>query len=1629
MSNTNTGGWQLSQRGDACHAKWYISDREPGRPTSTPCTDYNWDCLDKTLHIGQNDNFLCQDLTDPRRCGDCGAWQIESSVGCPRLNYSTQAEAISPVIRLRSATDSIKIEFDFVAGLRGACGSPTGDYAQVFFRTSTNNGASFGPWINLMPLNSPCLPRTSSCPGARNEVSVITNLAKVLALSSDINALQLRFTWNSYDDCNGVRLTTLAVDNIKVTAFPRGGTLQVVNAGGDQFRVCQRSTWLNAATPGGTWSQLSGPAATIQSPNQASTFVTGLLPNNTYLFEWKIGTACDVVVITTNSGTPPNVNAGPDQVICTNNTTLNATAPAGANPRGWRILQQPAGASATFSNPSAPNTRISNLNQEGDYVLEWLAFSGCCVGRDTVIITVKQEAPNVFAGNDTAICGESLLLRAAPVPATVVAQWSILEQPAGSNASIQEPSKATTSVNNLIAGEYKFLWQVNDDCNNRVLKDTLIVKVTTPSFSFSVGQDSTTCLSTLSLWATPLSSGLSGNWLVLQQPDNNNPAIISESNKPNARIFLPTEGVYKLLWKVTDGTCTLQDTLTINYDKNSFRLDTASLLRPICTSNNGEIRLRAISSSDLTKLTIAPNIGEREGGFIFKRLPEGTYVFEAENKEGCKTTLKVKLESIQPNIAISEIETQPASCRKDNGALKIEAVGGVEPYTYQITHPIQQSNTTGIFTNLSAALYWIEVSDRNGCKAKASFDVPTKDFEIKEAQLRMPKCHGSNDGQIVVSATGATEPFLYTLEPGNITNTTGIFDRLKAGSYTVTVLDRNTCSIIVPLVLEAPLPLNLKLSLQAPGCTTTDGKILFSATGGTPPYTCSLLPSAGQFTDTAFINLPAGAYSLKLQDQKGCTLDTLIALNPPSDIQITISPNDIIPASCKGRADGQILIRAHSMVPIRFYSIFPEVGNNLQNGIFTDLPAGKYLVTVTNAVGCKFSKEVIVPEKELFEVKIISKADLSCAQSQDGAITLQVRGNGIPPFLFSIDGGINTVRTGESQLTYTGLDAGEYIPWVKDRQGCIVQLPPIVVSAPLPLSWDVSYSAPNCVGVNNGKIIALMSGGTPPYTFILSDQSGVIKTQDKGEFLNLAPGEYGLEVKDDKGCSLKLSEFIDLRILDPLSMEVVNIQPPICAGQATASIQLKVKNARAPWKVMATPGNQIFENTENLTALKAGKYWLVLRDASGCEYTLVDSVNIPSPLPLKWESFVATSPACYNGADGSLKVNLANANSPVTFTLKTSEGQEVTQSEGYFENLKASRYLLRAVDVKGCQLDTTFILVNPLPIIISPSDTLLCVGQTGGKQIVPLVAKQGSTILREGSWSGAGVEANSARFNSSLVNDAPGKYTVQFTSSKGCIANATIQIINLQVQATDTVCFGSENYKPPLPNLVGGSWRAGNAAVQINPQTGNVENIKELRSDNYLLIYEADGCQDTLVLYILPPISGTILTTPSEDALYPNQPITMGIVTQEEIRSVFWDGGILHREDDTSSRKNPVFTYPEKGNYTVKVWITNTRGCKQLLEKQLAIKWLLDPFIPNVITPNGDGVNDGVELNFSSFVRLTFTVYDAWGKQIFQTQDPKGTWFPRKEDLSPGTYYYLLQFENPENNQKHTKTGNIAIIY
>ena len=86
-------------------------------------------------------------------------------------------------------------------------------------------------------------------------------------------------------------------------------------------------------------------------------------------------------------------------------------------------------------------------------------------------------------------------------------------------------------------------------------------------------------------------------------------------------------------------------------------------------------------------------------------------------------------------------------------------------------------------------------------------------------------------------------------------------------------------------------------------------------------------------------------------------------------------------------------------------------------------------------------------------------------------------------------------------------------------------------------------------------------------------------------------------------------------------------------------------------------------------------------------------------------------------------------------------------------------------------------------------------------------------------------------------------------------------------------------------------------------------------------------------------------------------------------------------------------------------------------------------FIPNVFSPNGDGVNDDLKVSMNckvSYTIVSFSVFDRWGQEIFRTQTPETT--PWNGASAPGVYVYRLEYLVGNQSPSHVKFGDITIV-
>ena len=88
-------------------------------------------------------------------------------------------------------------------------------------------------------------------------------------------------------------------------------------------------------------------------------------------------------------------------------------------------------------------------------------------------------------------------------------------------------------------------------------------------------------------------------------------------------------------------------------------------------------------------------------------------------------------------------------------------------------------------------------------------------------------------------------------------------------------------------------------------------------------------------------------------------------------------------------------------------------------------------------------------------------------------------------------------------------------------------------------------------------------------------------------------------------------------------------------------------------------------------------------------------------------------------------------------------------------------------------------------------------------------------------------------------------------------------------------------------------------------------------------------------------------------------------------------------------------------------------------------------FVPNVITPNGDGINDDWRIRWLfQFPDNEVAIVNRWGDEVFRAEpyqnDWRGTW--NGSELPGGTYYYILKYVDPSTGERETYNGPLTIV-
>lgn len=337
------------------------------------------------------------------------------------------------------------------------------------------------------------------------------------------------------------------------------------NAGPNQ-QVCADTATLQGNIPAvgvGYWTTSS--LATIADSTSRITIARNLQPGPNVFYWHFVNGPChrtDNVIIYRDI--PPGVaQAGPNQSVC--NSLLVALA--GNNPVSGQGTWSVVSGSGVFSDSYSPSATVTNP-ASGINLYEWSLrsiYGVCPTSRDTMQLLYDRPAGVANAGPDIVVCDtDRVNLNANPPANGGMGSWGLVSGSAG----IANPADPATSLNAIAFGSHVLAWQLTSAYGIcPATTDTLLVSRYPQPDDAVAGANQLFCTG----YSAALSANIpvvgTGQWRVVQTPTSIAPAFVPGTGAAAATVSITAgnEGLYRLVWEITNGTCIKTDTISIDF--------------------------------------------------------------------------------------------------------------------------------------------------------------------------------------------------------------------------------------------------------------------------------------------------------------------------------------------------------------------------------------------------------------------------------------------------------------------------------------------------------------------------------------------------------------------------------------------------------------------------------------------------------------------------------------------------------------------------------------------------------------------------------------------------------------------------------------------------------------------------------------------------------------------------------------------------------------------------------------------------------------------------------------------------------------------------------------------------------
>ncbi len=797
---------------------------------------------------------------------------------------------------------------------------------------------------------------------------------------------------------------------------------------------------------------------------------------------------------------------------------------------------------------------------------------------------------------------------------------------------------------------------------------------------------------------------------------------------------------------------------------------------------------------------------------VIEELIPGEYSITIIDDNGCQELLEFEIyEELKVNPVITQ-ESCKSSC---DATIDLVITGGLPSIGVPKYDVVWGNGEEGSFIDsLCNGIYKYTVTDAYGTEINDSIIIMPFDNEMSlEAFFDKNICSTTDSTSIELVITGGELPLSYLWSNGD-TISTNI--HAQFGVNQVTIVDANGCIIDTSFMIGLFDPIANEAIITSASCNESNGSINISMTSGSGPFKFEWSTSD---ISQNLVGINAGTYTLTITDSNNCSSINEYKVNSDSDLDINF---DKLDTRCPNSEEGSISLQISGGTGP--YDIIWSNGQTTSS--ITDLEAGSYSVSVTDAQNCLWSQNFEIETSSSINV-LEDISNSSCYEKENGYINLQVSGSA-SPFSYNWSNGTENkdlplVSNGYYQVTitdnlnceyyfeyevevneafsvvdstimiscynandgeiYLNIDtSGEFFfDWsngantnhVKDLESGIYS---VTVSDEQDCSQELTFELTNpdeliiedsishigCNGASSGFVKVFPTGGQTPYQYIWDN--GSILDSISG----LSAGDYTVTVSDTNGClSTKL---FSIEETEPLSVieEIENIS---CFGFQNGSISLEANGGQAPYNFQWST----LENTNIIQGLNSGNYGVTVSDDLFCSIELSYLITEPDEI-MATENL--TQPKCY-GESGTLELIISGGQPEYDYIWSNGETSSAIDVFGGIE------YIVTITDANNCSLEISKLIDQPdqltvLPInVIDPgtngNDGSILIGISGGTEPYEIEWNTGDkTVLLEG-----------------LTYDT---YTVTVTDGNNCTDSIEIAFDQATLNYTHSIqnndCFG-----------------------------------------------------------------------------------------------------------------------------------------------------------------------------------------------------------------------------------------------